>query len=115
MTLSLILDLFLMFLLRTMIWRVSKIPLTIGASWNLRRGKEATTSHGTQVSIKSYLTSILTNFTDTCYSDDPPVECEDSTWTPADISANMSAVVNLYDSSLVSNTSPSVCPKSSPR
>ncbi|RDW92669.1 hypothetical protein BP5796_02063 [Coleophoma crateriformis] len=37
---------------------------------------------------------------DTCYSDNPPVECQDSTWTPANVSASMSSVVNLYNSSL---------------
>lgn len=37
---------------------------------------------------------------DTCYSDDPPVECSDPSWTPANISASMSAVTNLYNSSL---------------
>jgi hypothetical protein len=38
---------------------------------------------------------------DTCYSDDPPVECEDPTFSVFDISGNMSAVTNLYDKSLV--------------
>jgi hypothetical protein len=47
--------------------------------------------------------TLLTGSTDTCYSDDPPVECSDPSWTPANISASMSAVTNLYNSSLVSH------------